>query len=134
MQNFIFKIKMVKNMIIKHTFKTLIFILLFFYLSGCSEAELENPNIIYVLADDLGYADLGIQGSKEIPTPNIDRLAEDGIRFTNGYVSGAVCAPSRAGLITGRNQVRFGFIDNLSASQRGFDPEYLGLPPAKLAS
>lgn len=66
------------------------------------------PNLIIVLTDDQGYADVGFNGCTDIPTPNLDRIAEEGIRFTNGYVSFAVCGPSRAGLITGRYQDRFG--------------------------
>lgn len=86
------------------------------------------PNIILILADDLGYGDLGVHGSSQIATPNIDRLAASGVRFTQGYVSSSVCAPSRAGLLTGRNQVSFGFDNNLAENQRGYDAEYLGLP------
>src|SRR5687768_17567208 len=67
-----------------------------------------RPNIVLIVADDLGYADLGCQGGTEIPTPNIDSLARDGVRFTNGYVSCPVCSPTRAGLLTGRYQQRFG--------------------------
>lgn len=88
----------------------------------------EKPNLILIVADDLGYADLGFQGSKQIPTPNIDRLAKEGIIFSNGYVSSSVCSPSRAGLITGKHQASFGFNDNLSPAQPGFDPNYVGLP------
>jgi arylsulfatase A-like enzyme len=87
-----------------------------------------KPNFVLIVADDLGYADLSLNGSKQISTPNIDRLASEGVNFTNGYVSSPVCAPSRAGLITGRNQVRFGFDNNLATNQPGFDPEYQGLP------
>src|SRR5581483_708411 len=68
----------------------------------------EKPNILIVLADDLGYADVGFQGCKDIPTPNIDSLAKNGVRCTNGYVSGPYCSPTRAGLLTGRYQTRFG--------------------------
>src|SRR5688500_15037888 len=67
-----------------------------------------KPNVIVILADDLGYADLGVQGGKEIPTPNIDSIANDGARFTNGYVTGPVCSPTRAGLLTGRYRQRTG--------------------------
>ena len=67
-----------------------------------------KPNIIVILADDLGFADVGFQGGKDAPTPNIDSLASGGVRFTNGYVSGCVCSPSRAGLMTGRYQERTG--------------------------
>ncbi|MCB1132212.1 MAG: sulfatase-like hydrolase/transferase, partial [Verrucomicrobiae bacterium] len=71
-------------------------------------SEPARPNILVLLSDDQGYADLGIQGSKDIPTPNIDSLARHGVRCTNGYVSSAMCSPSRAGLLTGRSQSRFG--------------------------
>ena len=87
-----------------------------------------SPNLIIILADDLGYADLGMHGSKQIPTPNIDQLGKEGIIFSNGYVSSSVCSPSRAGLITGRNQVTFGYNNNTGPDQMGFDPEYKGLP------
>lgn len=71
-----------------------------------------RPNIIVILTDDQGYADVGFNGSKDIPTPGIDRIASNGTVFTSGYVSYAVCGPSRAGLITGRYQDRFGFARN----------------------
>ncbi len=69
----------------------------------------ERPNVIIILTDDQGYKDVGFNGCKDIPTPNIDRIANNGVKFTNAYVSYAVCGPSRAGLITGRYQDRFGF-------------------------
>jgi arylsulfatase A-like enzyme len=71
-----------------------------------------QPNVIIILTDDQGYADVGFNGSKDIKTPNLDRIANNGVKFTNGYVSYAVCGPSRAGLITGRYQDRFGFSRN----------------------
>ena len=67
-----------------------------------------KPNIILIVADDLGYADLSCQGCKDVPTPHVDALAAGGIRFTDGYVSCPVCSPTRAGLMTGRYQQRFG--------------------------
>jgi len=70
--------------------------------------EPSKPNILIILADDLGYADLGFQGARDIPTPHIDSLAGNGVRATSGYVSSCMCSPSRAGLITGRSQSRFG--------------------------
>lgn len=70
------------------------------------------PNVVVILADDLGYADVGFQGLTDFATPNIDRLAESGVRFTNGYVSHPFCSPSRAGLLTGRYQHRFGHVNN----------------------
>ena len=68
-----------------------------------------QPNLILILADDLGYKDVGFNGCLDIPTPNIDKIASQGVKFTNAYVSYPVCGPSRAGLITGRYQDRFGF-------------------------
>ncbi|WP_420601567.1 sulfatase-like hydrolase/transferase [Flagellimonas sp.] len=93
-----------------------------------SSASDNSPNFVLILADDLGFADLGYSGSTQIKTPNIDKLANTGIIFSEGYVSSPVCSPSRAGLLTGINQVKFGHDNNLANNQPGFDPEYLGLP------
>jgi arylsulfatase A-like enzyme len=71
-------------------------------------ADAKRPNIVVFLSDDEGYGELGCQGNKEIPTPHIDSIAAGGIRFTQGYVSGPYCSPTRAGLMTGRYQTRFG--------------------------
>ncbi len=73
-----------------------------------SAAEVRKPNVIVILADDMGYADIGVHGCKDIPTPNIDSLARNGVRCSNGYVSHPYCSPTRAGLLTGRYQQRFG--------------------------
>jgi arylsulfatase A-like enzyme len=67
-----------------------------------------RPNIVVLVADDLGYGDLGFQGCTDVPTPNIDALARSGVMFTDAYVSAPVCSPCRAGLLTGRYQTRFG--------------------------
>ncbi len=72
----------------------------------------QKPNIIVIIADDAGYADFGFMGSQDLETPQIDGLARDGVVFTDAHVSATVCAPSRAGLITGRYQQRFGFEAN----------------------
>ena len=78
-----------------------------------AETPAKKPNIILIYSDDHGWADLGAQGvDKDIRTPNLDRLAQEGVRFTRGYVSAPQCVPSRAGLITGRYQQRFGVEDN----------------------
>lgn len=71
----------------------------------------QKPNIILILADDLGYGDLGVQGCKDIPTPNIDRIAHGGVRFTDAYANGSVCAPSRAALMSCQYQHRYGIED-----------------------
>jgi arylsulfatase A-like enzyme len=61
-----------------------------------------QPNLIVILADDLGYADVGFNGCKDIPTPNLDSIARDGVRCSSGYVTHPFCSPTRAGLMTGR--------------------------------
>ena len=103
---------------------TVVFSLLCF---SCSVAEAQRrpPNILVIVTDDMGYGDIGIHGSKDIPTPNIDALAKVGIRFTDAYVSGPYCSPTRAGLLTGRYPQRFGHEFNLNMS-----PDYsdFGLP------
>jgi arylsulfatase A-like enzyme len=76
--------------------------------AGSADAAPRPPNIVVLLADDLGYADVGFQACKDIPTPHIDSLAQGGVRCTSGYVSGPYCSPTRAGLMTGRYQQRYG--------------------------
>lgn len=71
-----------------------------------------KPNVIVLVADDLGYADVGFHGSKDVPTPHLDALARSGIVCTSGYVSHPFCSPTRAGLLTGRYQQRFGHENN----------------------
>ena len=72
----------------------------------------QNPNVIIIVADDLGYNDVGFNGCQDIPTPNIDRIASAGVVFSSGHVTFGVCSPSRAGLLTGRYQYRFGYERN----------------------
>ena len=82
---------------------------------ACASADAEpakRPNVIVIFADDLGYADVGFNGCKDIPTPHIDSLARQGVRCTNGYVSHPFCSPTRAGFMTGRYQHRFGHENN----------------------
>ncbi len=71
-------------------------------------AEPARPNILLIVSDDHGYADVGFHGCQDIPTPHLDRLAQEGVRCTSGYVSHPFCSPTRAGLMTGRYQQRFG--------------------------
>ena len=89
--------------------------------AALAAADTTKPNILIILADDLGYADLGFQGAKDIPTPNIDALAKSGTVFTDAHVSASVCSPSRAGLITGIYQQRFGHEANCPPPSKGMD-------------
>ena len=99
--------------------------------SPVSATEESRPNILFILVDDLGYADLGCQGSKEIRTPHIDGLAASGLRFTDAYVTAPQCGPSRAGIMTGVHQARFGYLDN--KDNHGLpDPQILPLMPEYL--
>lgn len=86
-------------------------------------AQANQPNILLILADDLGYHDVGFQGSEHIKTPNIDWLAENGVRFSDGHVSASVCSPSRAGMMTGRYQQRFGHEGNCPPRPFGMDTQ-----------
>ena len=86
-----------------------------------------TPNILLIVSDDAGYADFGFQGCKDIPTPNLDRLAASGLRFTQGYVPGCVCSPSRAGILSGKTPVRIGHENNLE-SVGGIDTATVLLP------
>ena len=83
-------------------------VLTFTFSISAAEESTRMPNLIILLADDLGYGELGCQGNKEIPTPHIDGIAKRGVRFTQGYVTAPNCSPSRAGLLTGKYGTRFG--------------------------
>ena len=93
-----------------------------------------RPNILIILADDMGWGDLGCTGSEVMRTQNIDQLAENGMLFTSAYVTGSVCAPSRAGLLTGRFPHRFGFEDNLNEwnEETPSREKFHGLNPSEL--
>ena len=101
--------------------KNLLFVLSLF---ASAQAFGAQPNILVIVADDLGYADIGVHGGREVPTPNIDALANSGVRCTNGYVSAPYCSPSRAGFLTGRCQTRFGHEFNPHVGNE----DTLGLP------
>lgn len=104
--------------------KNLLAIALLLIFGACEAAEIQTevedkqekklPNLIVIMTDDMGYADVGFNGCLDIPTPAIDKIADQGVRFTQGYVSFPVCGPSRAGFLTGRYQDRFGFTTNPS--------------------
>ena len=90
----------------------------------------DQPNIIVLLADDLGYGELSCQGNPEIPTPHIDSIAANGVRFTDGYVTGPNCSPSRAGFMSGRIPTRFGY-ENNPIGPRNEDPA-IGFPASEV--
>src|SRR5262245_49193033 len=87
-------------------------------------AQAAPPNVVVLLADDLGNADPGFQGGTQIPTPNLDSIAKAGVLCTNGYVSCPYCSPTRAGIMTGRYQTRYGHEFNEGSTSR----ELFGLP------
>ena len=95
-------------------------------LSSLTRAAEPPPNFVIILADDLGYGDLGCYGSKTIATPRLDRMAKEGLRFTDAYAASPFCSPSRAGLLTGRLPARCGLPYVL------FPPEHHGLPTAEI--
>ena len=84
-------------------------------------SKVKQPNIITIIIDDAGYADFGFMGSKDLETPEIDKLAKSGVIFTDAHVSATVCAPSRAGLMTGKYQQRFGFEANHTGDEETGD-------------
>lgn len=99
---------------------------LFWLVCGLAHAVGAKPNIIVILADDIGYGDLGCYGSKVIATPRLDRMAREGVRFTDFYVASPFCSPSRASLLTGRLPARCGVPYVL------FPSEHTGLPPSEV--
>ncbi len=110
-------------MILKSLRLTLAIVMIFIQFSCTSQ---EKPNIILLFADDAGYGDFGFHGSKVMRTPNLDKLAEEGVLFTQGYVTDATCGPSRAGLITGKYQQRFGYHENNVPGYMSKNSKFLG--------
>jgi len=104
-------------------------IILAVLIQACGKRPEALPNIIVILADDAGYADFGFMGG-DIPTPHIDRLAKSGVVFTDAHITATVCSPSRAGLITGRYQQRFGHEANIPPPDLGMDPSEITLGDA----
>jgi len=94
----------------------LIFLFVFLGLKLLSQGQ-SHPNIIIIVSDDQGWADVGFNGGKDIPTPHLDALAQDVIVFDAGYASHPYCSPSRAGLLSGRYQQRFGHENNTPYDQ-----------------
>lgn len=96
-------------------------ILLSFLLLSHSSLRAEKPNIIFIMADDLGWADIGCNGNDFIETPHIDKLASDGVRFTDFYAAGAVCSPTRCAVQSGQNQARIGITAHIPGHWRPFE-------------
>ena len=109
--------------------KNALLVILLVALAACSKEQALNtkPNIIVIFSDDAGFADFSLNGNPLIKTPNIDAIAANGVQFTNAYVSGPVCSPSRAGLLTGRYQQRFGHEYNIGGNFENNDPDSIGL-------
>ncbi len=91
--------------------------------AGLQAEAAEKPNLVIFYADDLGWGETGVQGNTDIPTPHIDSIAKNGIRFQQGYVAAAYCSPSRAGLMTGKYPTRFGHEFNSVANVTGLHLE-----------
>ncbi len=101
-------------------FQKVFFLFLAILVAGCSSPEnqpIKDPNILFILVDDLGYSDVGFMGSDFYETPNLDRLASRGMIFTNGYAASAVCSPSRASIMTGRYVTNHGITDWIGAPE-----------------
>ena len=77
------------------------------------DAAAKRPNILFIMADDLGWMDLACQGNKLVETPNIDRLARQGMRFTSAYAAAPVCSPTRCAVLTGQAPARIGLTTHL---------------------
>jgi arylsulfatase A len=101
--------------------------------ASAQKSDSQRPNIVLIITDDVGYGDLGSYGAPDVKTPNLDRLARDGVRLTDFYANGSTCTPTRAGLISGRYQQRFGLERPLGAggaadAERGLSPTGRSLP------
>jgi arylsulfatase A-like enzyme len=101
-----------------------------FRAAAASSETANRPNILFIMADDLGYADLSCYGRRDFETPNIDRLAAQGMRFTQAYANSAVCSATRLALITGRYQCRLpaGLEEPIAGRDVGIPPEHPTLP------
>lgn len=101
---------------------------------GTDVGPARKPNVVIVLIDDMGWTDTGCYGSRYCETPNIDRLASEGVRFTNGYAACAVCSPTRASVMTGRYPARLGITDWIRARYQGGDIPADGKNPSEYVS
>jgi len=94
-----------------------VIIIFSWFLIGCSSKKQDRikPNFLFILVDDLGYNDLSCMGSQFYETPNVDKIASQGVIFTDGYAACAVCSPSRASLLTGKYTTQHGITDWIGA-------------------
>ena len=88
---------------------------------GVAFTSADKPNIVFIFVDDLGWGDVGCYGNDFIDTPRIDQLAEEGVRFTDFYASGAVCSPTRCAVQSGQNQARVGITAHIPGHWRPFE-------------
>ena len=110
---------------VKHNFKRLVIIIIIFVF-GCEKSHDTSPNIVFILTDDLAYADLSSYGSDFIDTPNLDKMADDGLKMTSYYAAQAVCSASRAAILTGCYPNRLGISGAFGPkSKRGINPDEL---------
>ncbi len=97
---------------------------------AAGEGERRNPNVIFILTDDLGYSDIGCYGATKVKTPNIDRLASEGMRFTSFYTAASICSPSRAAFLTGAYPQRCGLYMGINPNRKAH--WFLGLNPEEI--
>ena len=101
-------------------------LLLSVFCAGCLQtSQTDRPNVLFILCDDLGWRDLSVYGSEFYQTPHLDRLASEGIRFTNAYAASNVCSPTRAAILTGKHPARLHLTDWIA----GLDYPYEKLQP-----
>lgn len=110
----------------------LCFILIILPLFGISQTPAKKPNVIVILTDDQGSMDLNCYGAKDLHTPNMDRLAKEGVRFTQFYAGAPVCSPSRAALLTGKTNLRAGLPNNVPIPERAEVTGQYGLPTEEI--
>ena len=102
---------MIKNLTLRNDLTVALLLTVATTTTAIASDKIEKPNIVFLLVDDLGYSDVGCYGNTLNETPNVDRLAREGMRFTNAYAASAVCSPTRASIQTGQYPVRFGITD-----------------------
>ncbi len=97
---------MIQKMKNYRCFRRVLILICMSILSACIFTENKQPNFVFILVDDMGWMDIGANGSTFYETPNIDRLASEGVRFTQAYAASPICSPTRASILTGKNPAR----------------------------